>query len=63
MTSPTSDGWKDDETRNKNKIKKKKMQKFNPNLLGFQCNGAPEAVNRAGEIESVADAVSSKGKK
>lgn len=43
--------------------RKKKMQKLNPTLLGFQCNAAPELVNRAGEIESVANAPVKSGKK
>ena len=38
--------------------KKKKMQKVNPNLLGFQCNAAPESLNRDGGLESSADAPS-----
>jgi hypothetical protein len=36
--------------------KKKKMQKLNPNLLGFQCNAAQESLNRDGGLESSADA-------
>ncbi|XP_057304070.1 GRB10-interacting GYF protein 2-like isoform X3 [Hydractinia symbiolongicarpus] len=56
--TPDDDGFEDVK---KNK-KKKKMQKVNPNLLGFQCNAAPEILNREGEVESVATAVA-KGKK
>ena len=43
----------------KNK-KKKRMQKLDPTLLGFSCNAAPELLNRAGEIESIADIVKKK---
>ena len=50
------------EEAKRNKKKKNKMQKVDPNLLGFQCNAAPELMNRAGEIESMAEALS-KGKK
>lgn len=39
------------------------MQKLNPTLLGFQCDAAPELVNRAGEIESVVNAPVKSGKK
>ena len=35
----------------KNK-KKKKMQKVDPNLLGFQCNADPSSLNRDGDLES-----------
>ena len=52
------DGFEESK-RNK---KKKKMQKVDPNLLGFQCNAAPELMNRAGEIESISEAMS-RGKK
>ena len=43
------------EEAKRNKKKKNKMQKVDPNLLGFQCNAAPELMNRAGEIESMAE--------
>jgi len=35
----------------KNK-KKKKMQKVDPTLLGFQCNADPSSLNRDGDLES-----------
>ena len=50
------------EEAKRNKKKKNKMQKVDPNLLGFQCNAAPELMNRAGEIESMAETLG-KGKK
>lgn len=37
----------------KNKKNKKKMQKVNPNLLGFQCNADSNSLNRDGGLESV----------
>ncbi|XP_047137848.1 GRB10-interacting GYF protein 2 isoform X1 [Hydra vulgaris] len=42
--------------------KKKKMQKVDPNLLGFQCNAAPDVLNRVGEVESI-DYTAAKTKK
>lgn len=50
------------EEAKRNNKKKKKMQKVDPNMLGFQCNAAPELMNRAGEIESMGEALG-KGKK
>lgn len=50
------------EESKRNKKKKNKMQKVDPNLLGFQCNAAPELMNRAGEIESISEALA-RGKK
>lgn len=44
------------EEQKKNR-RKKKMQKVDPNLLGFQCNAAPESLNRDGDLESMADAL------
>lgn len=53
------DGF-EDVKRNK---KKKKMQKVDPNLLGFQCNADPELLNRDGDLESVANALAAKAAK
>ena len=50
------------EEAKRNKNNKNKMQKVDPNLLGFQCNAAPELMNRAGEMESMAETLG-KGKK
>lgn len=38
------------------------MQKVDPNLLGFQCNAAPDVLNRVGEVESI-DYTAAKTKK
>ena len=63
MNNMPSNNDNDDsfEEAKRNKKKKNKMQKVDPNLLGFQCNAAPELVNRAGEIE-MAESMT-KGKK